>query len=260
MSVDPSPGPPPRSTLALWLRPSLLGLHVLLVVAVTLCIIGGLWQFGSYEREQSQERVERAGLAPVPLERAWPAGQPFTTEQDHRRVEVVGSFGPTDQQVWVSGRQQGGDDGFWLLAPLDVAGTDDALLVVRGFSTEVVDPPAVPEGETTVTAVLRPGEGEGAVLDAQRVIGSVRVPALLNELDRPLYSGFAIATSDTGAGLPLAQEPEPDVPWTVGLTNLAYAFQWWAFALFAVFMWWRMCTDQVADARSDATPSPPPDS
>ena len=263
MSVDPPRGEPadpvatstrPRSTLALWFRPGLIGLHALLVVAVSVCVVGGVWQFGSYEREQSQERVERAELAPVPLQEAWPAGEPFTTDEDYRRVEVTGEFAPAEEQVWVSGRRDGDVEGFWLLAPLVVTGGEDALLVVRGFSPEVVDPPAVPEGVVTITAVLRPGEGEGAVLDEQRVIGSVRVPSLLNDLDRPLYSGFAIATSDTGAGLPLAQEPEPDVPWTVGLTNLAYAFQWWAFALFAIFMWWRLCTDQVAAAR----PAPRP--
>ncbi|WP_375001327.1 SURF1 family protein [Aeromicrobium sp. CTD01-1L150] len=245
----------PGSSVRLWLRPGLLGLHVLLVVAVTGCVIGGLWQYGAYEREQSQERVERSAMAPVPLQEVWPVGEPFTAELDHRRVEVRGTFGAAADQLWVSGRHQGGQDGFWLLAPLVVDGAGEALLVVRGFAPEVGDLPPVPAGTQNVTAILRPSEGEGAALDDRRVVGTVRVPSLLNELDMPLYSGFAVATSDTGAGLALAEEPEPDVSWTVGLTNLAYALQWWAFALFAVFMWWRMCTDQVAQARA-AVPVP----
>lgn len=232
--------------LRAWFRPQLIGLHLLLVVAVTGCVAGGIWQFGSYERQQSQERVERAAMDPVPLDEAWQRGEPFTTDQDHRRVVVEGRFAETAEQVWVSGRSQDDANGFWLLAPFVVADGDDALMVVRGFSPDLVDLPPVPPQPTSLTAILRPGEGDGAALDDNRVIGSVRLPALLNELGRPLYPGYALATSDTGAGLPLADEPAPDVSWTVGLTNLAYALQWWAFALFAAFMWWRMCRDQVA--------------
>ncbi|MGJ9413938.1 SURF1 family protein [Aeromicrobium sp. CF4.19] len=251
---------PERSSLRLWLRPGMLGLHVLLVVAVSACVAGGLWQLGSYERQQSQERVERAALAPVPLAEAWGPDEPFTTDQDQRRVQVTGTFAPTAEQVWIAGRTQEGGDGFWLVAPLVVQGGQDALLVVRGFSAQVADPPAVPEGTLDVEGVLLPSEGEGTPLDADRVASTLRVPSLLNDLARPLYPGYAIATTDTGAGLALAEEPEPDVSWTVGLNNLAYALQWWAFALFAVFMWWRMCTDQVADARAVdvATTDPPP--
>lgn len=240
------------STLALWLRPGMIGLHVLLVVAVSVCVAGGVWQYGSYEREQSDEQVARAALDPVPLATAWEPDQPFTTEQDHRRVEVTGRFAPTADQLWVSGREQDGEDGFWLLAPLVVEGQDASLLMVRGFApagTSLETLPPVPEGSVTVDAVLRPGQGEGGPLDDQRVTGAVRIPALLNDLARPLYSGFGIALTPTGADLPLAAPPAPEVAWTVGLTNLAYAFQWWVFALFSVFMWWRMCTDQVAQRR-----------
>ena len=39
--------------------------------------------------------------------------------------------------------------------------------------------------------------------------------------------------------------PDPEVSWTVGLRNLAYALQWWVFGLFSAFMWWRMATDAL---------------
>ncbi|MDX6278703.1 MAG: surfeit locus 1 family protein, partial [Nocardioidaceae bacterium] len=28
-----------------------------------------------------------------------------------------------------------------------------------------------------------------------------------------------------------------------------YALQWWVFGAFALFMWWRMCTETVAASR-----------
>ncbi len=261
MSVDPPPDEPsdpvatsprPRSTLALWFRPGLIGLHVLLVVAVSVCVIGGVWQYGSYERQRSAERADRLAMAPVPLEEVIGPSDVFTADEDYRRVEVTGSFAPAQEQLWVAGQRQQGRSGLWLLAPFVVEGGDAALLVVRAFSEEVRDLPAVPDGSRTLEVVLRPGAGEGSPMNDERVVDTIRVPALLNDIGRPLYAGYGVAASDTGAGLPLPQEPEPDVPWTVGLTNLAYALQWWAFALFAVFMWWRMCTDQVAAARESA--------
>jgi ABC-type nickel/cobalt efflux system permease component RcnA len=33
--------------------------------------------------------------------------------------------------------------------------------------------------------------------------------------------------------------------------NLAYALQWWVFALFAAYMWWRMVRDDYEDGRDD---------
>jgi hypothetical protein len=40
-------------------------------------------------------------------------------------------------------------------------------------------------------------------------------------------------------------ESVPDVSNTSHLRNLLYAFQWWIFAGFAVYIWWRWCRDQV---------------
>jgi len=35
-----------------------------------------------------------------------------------------------------------------------------------------------------------------------------------------------------------------------GLRNLLYAFQWWVFGAFAVFMWWRWVQEEVLGRRS----------
>ena len=173
--------------------------------------------------------------------------EPFAGRLNQRPVRIDGSFAPADQQVWVTGKRQDGPTGAWLLAPFLVGGGDDALLVVRGWSPSVTALPGVPSGSVSIEAVLLPGEGSGEPYDpATRTIGSVRVPALTNELPYDLYSGFAIGTDAAAAGgLELATPPSSDVAWTVGLRNLAYALQWWVFGAFAVFMWWRMATESV---------------
>ena len=79
--------------------------------------------------------------------------------------------------------------------------------------------------------MLEPGEvGERRSTRDRREIGSVRIPALINELPYDLYSGYAISTDEPRpGGLDLAGSAVGDVSWTVGLRNLAYALQWWVF-------------------------------
>ncbi len=38
--------------------------------------------------------------------------------------------------------------------------------------------------------------------------------------------------------------PPPDLPSGYTLRNFAYALQWWVFAIFALWMWWKMVRDE----------------
>jgi surfeit locus 1 family protein len=235
-----------------WLTPGLIGLHVFAVAAVVCCVVMGLWQAGAYDSRKEHERADQQTVPTVPLSDVWAADEPFTGTQNHRPVTIEGEFAPAADQVWVTGKELDGRDGVWLVSPLFVSGGDEALLVVRGWAASAGPLPDVPSGPVTFDAVLERGEGTSTSFDpADRTIGAVRVPALLNELPYDLYSGFAISTDDTlSSGLQLVPPPLPgDVPWTVGLRNLAYALQWWVFGLFAAFMWWRMVTESVATSR-----------
>ena len=228
----------------------MLGLHAFAVVAVGFCVVMGLWQLGVYDSRQEHERAESQTVPRVNLDGLWGADDPFESRLNQRPVTIDGRFAPADEQVWVAGKSQGGQSGVWLVSPVIV--DDAALLVVRGWAPEVAPFPDVPEGEVTIEGVLQQGEGGGAPFDPKtREIGSVRIPALTNELPYDLYSGFAISTTDEVAGgLALADPPaKDDVPWTTGLRNLAYALQWWVFGAFALFMWWRMTTESIAAAK-----------
>ncbi len=236
--------------LRLWLRPGLLGLHVFAAVALVACIVMGLWQLGVYDSRQEHERAESQTVPRVALDGLWGADEPFEGRLNYRPVTIEGQFAPAAEQVWVGGKAQDGRTGVWLLAPVIV--DDAAIAVVRGWAPAVVPFPDVPEGPVTIKAVLQPGESGGAPFDPEtREIGSVRIPALTNELPYDLYSGFAISSSsDVAGGLELAKPPSVDVPWTTGLRNLAYALQWWVFGAFALYMWWRMSTESVAAAKA----------
>jgi surfeit locus 1 family protein len=194
----------------------------------------GLWQLGIYEGRQGDAQ-DGARRQVVPLADVWQPGEPFTADLKDKRVSIEGRFADDDLRVTR-------DDGStWLVTPFVIG--DHALLVVRGEGERA---PATDATELDV--VLEPSEPGGRALDARRTTDAISVPALLNDLPQRLYGGYGIALTDTG--LPLVDPPDPDVSWTVGLRNLAYALQWWVFGAFALFMWWRMATENVAANKS----------
>ncbi len=249
----------------MWLRPHLLGLHLFAVAAVLFSIFMGLWQLGVYDARQADERADRGAVPTVPLVDVWGPGEPLKTTTNQRPVTVTGHFADSGQQVWIAGKsvdsgEKGAANGFWLTAPFRVDGDEQpgtkptALMVVRGWSAEAAPVVPVPSGELTIRVVLQPGETGSGTINAARVAEAVRIPAFINEFDYDLYSGFGLNTSTAAAGsLALVQPPEPESSWTAGSRNLMYGIQWFVFGLFAIFMWWRMSTENVAAARGQVT-------
>jgi surfeit locus 1 family protein len=71
--------------------------------------------------------------------------------------------------------------------------------------------------------------------------------------DRALPSGGTRATGMTGlAPVTVAHLPGADA--STALRNLLYAFQWWIFGAFAIFMWWRWLQEDVLGRRSSPGP------
>ncbi|TGN31027.1 SURF1 family protein [Aeromicrobium chenweiae] len=221
-------------------------------MAIVFCVVMGLWQAGVYDDRQVHEQADKRAVPRVELTDLWKADSPFLKTYNHRPVSFEAQFAPADQQIWVTGKEQDGRSGAWLVAPVQVVG-GDTLLLVRGWAPEPGALPGVPAGTVPVRAVLEPGEKNAGAFDpATRTIGAVRIPTLINEMPYDLYSGFAISTdADLSGGLEPVPPPVPsDVPWTTGLRNLAYALQWWVFGLFAAFMWWRMSTEIRSASRA----------
>ena len=219
-----------------WLRPGLLGLHALAVAAVGFCVVMGLWQLGIYEGRQGDAQ-DGARRSVVPLADVWGPGEEFTSDLKDKRVSIKGRFADDDLRV----TRDGGST--WLVTPFMIG--DHALLIVRGEGER-----APVSDATELDVVLEPSESNGRALGPDRTTDAISVPALINDLPQRLYSGYGIALTDTG--LPLVDPPDPEVSWTVGLRNLAYALQWWAFGAFALFMWWNMASENVAMRRAEA--------
>lgn len=229
----------------------MLGLHAFAVVAFVVCVLAGAWQLGVYDARQESERADRQEVPTQPLQEVWGPDEVFTARQNMRPVTITGQFRAAEEQLWVTGKEHPGSGvGVWLVAPVMVDGS--ALLVVRGWAPEPADFPAVPQGTIFFDGVLQPSDGPAGQLDpVSRTIGSVRIPTLINELPYDLWSGYALADDAAviPSGLRAPALPEPSVSWTTGGRNLGYSLQWWVFAGFVVFMWWRMGRESVQTAR-----------
>jgi surfeit locus 1 family protein len=218
-----------------WFSRQLIGLHLLAVLAVVVCVLMGLWQLGVYGAKHEDESAAVRNRAPVELLKVWGPDAPFTADLVDRRVRIHGRFPP--DRFFTVNRPDGQS---WLAATVPVDGTTSAIVVILGHTP---DPPSIDRHlprRSVFTAVLQPSEPSGDLSMAKRV----------NESHQDLFSGYALLDDPHFTAFKPVEIADPEVSWTVGLRNLAYALQWWVFGLFAVFMWWRMSSDLVAVRRT----------
>ncbi len=249
------------------LSPSMLVLHVPAALAVVAAVLLGNWQLGAWHLHREDRAAELAGATPVPLADVLGPDDPFPADGVGRPVTMTGRWLP-DATVLVSGREDDGRDGYWVVVPLLTCGDSDAgsgsscaqaaaIPVVTGWSGTADDLPPSPTGAAEVVGWLQPGEGAaGPDSDPDdRVLPSLRLTDLLQRVDEDVYGGYAILRGPAGArGDLVAVTPAslPEAPTSTALRNLLYAIEWWLFGGFAVFMWWRWTRDEVVAARAAA--------
>ncbi|KRB76384.1 hypothetical protein ASE01_15485 [Nocardioides sp. Root190] len=247
------------------------GAHLLALVCVAIATGMGLWQYDAWQERRAAERVDLTEAEPVPITEVLGPDDPFPTAGLGRPVEVRGTF-LDEGTVLVSGRAGAdGDDGFWLVTPLSVGGSGDpAVPVVRGWvvdGTGVADLPAPPAGEVDVLGWLQPTESASTPDEdtSDRIVPALRVADLVQLLTagQDMYGAYVVAqdalATDADAGVVAATLDQlPPASRFTGLRNILYAIEWWVFAAFAAFIWWRHVRDATSE-RPDAGPDAGPD-
>lgn len=276
----------PRHLLA----PRLWGLHALAVVATTAAVLLGIWQYDAWGSRRADQAASLANAPAKPLSSVMSPDDPFPGDAVGQPVALSGRWLPRST-MYVADRELHGRRGVWVVTPVEVCATNadcaksPALLVVRGWAPSVRDAPAPPTGRVDVTGWLQPGEGSG-VPDpnpTDDVIPEMRVADAIQHVDQDLYGGYVIAkkvsTSSTSGGgstsgagaaggtlTPVTPDSLPRAETFTALRNLLYAFEWWVFGGFAVFLWWRWCRDELErqgvtdEAGSDDGPDDDPGS
>jgi len=232
--------------------PLMVGLHLLGIAATTAAVLLGLWQYGVWQGAREAKADALAHAAPVPLSALMSADSPYPEDAVGRPVRVHGTWLP-DETLFVKNRLLHGQRGYWAVTPVavcrDSCGTGNpAMLVVRGWTRAPEQAPPAPSGRVWVTGWLQPAEG-GGIPDQNprdRVLPQMEIVDAMPHVRQDLYSGYVIARS-TGSPALRAVTPAslPQPSDLTSLRNLAYAFQWWIFGAFAVFLWWRFCADEV---------------
>lgn len=252
------------------LSPRWLGGHLFMVCAVVVCTLMGSWQLSRFEARVDSHRAAQdmpatAARDAVPLERLLPrATSAVTTETAGRTVAATGRYDAAHQFL-VPGRELDGRTGYYVLTPLRTGDGGAVLPVVRGWlpgdadRASAADVPEPPAGEVTVTGALQAPEsadtdgaiGRGGLPEGQ--LGIISAASLVNLVPYEVYGAWITQTE--GVRAPLRAVP-PVAPSGTGLDlkafqNLGYTGEWFVFAGFVVFMWFRLVRRE-AEARRDA--------
>lgn len=230
-----------------------LGATLLALVLVGTAGWLGWWQLEAWQARRDAEARDLTTLTPVALDDVMGSDDPFPGDQVGRPVDVTGEWLP-EGSFTVSGRVQDGREGFWAVSPLALTGTDTAVLVVRGWSSEAEV--EAPSGPADLTGWLQPPEGTGAVDDDpdDDVVPQLRIADAVQRVDADLYGAYVVAQEPTAGLEPADPESLPEVGRFTALRNLLYATEWWFFGAFAAFIWWRWVRDRRL-AEDDEEPS-----
>ncbi|MEU9319181.1 SURF1 family protein [Streptomyces sp. NPDC048295] len=248
------------------LTPRWWGINLFVVLAIPFCVFMGTWQLGRFEdRVQTHDAAEKQ---PAPGSRpAKPIDEllPVDTVTSGRPATATGRYA---DQFLVPGRKLDDKSGFYVLNMLRTD-SGKALPVVRGWlpgkpgGTAV--PPA-PTGEVTVTGDLQASENAGTtgadtaggLPDGQ--LGMISAASLINLVPYDVYDAW-VTLQDTGAGagagdtavgalrpVPAAQAQGTGLD-LKAFQNLGYTGEWFVFAGFVLFMWFRLVRREAEAAR-----------
>ncbi|MFV0461572.1 MAG: SURF1 family protein, partial [Nostocoides sp.] len=246
------------------LRPRWLGLLLLVLVIDAGFVQLGRWQLG-VARHVGDPVAAVTAEAAEPLTEVMAPHDGFPSGGSNKPVTMTGSY-EAQGQVLVAPRRLNGVGGLWVITPLRVERTGAVIAVLRAFVLSPEDAPDPPAGQIHVSGTLAPGESPATSPDqgSAQVLGSVDLSVLVNRWGPPAYDAFVFATAEevatsvpgsTGAAgsavsLPDGAQrvPPPTKPRPLEWRNAAYALQWWLFAAFAVWMWWKMVRNATSGA------------
>ena len=228
---------------------------VLALIGLVGCSLLGVWQYSRAHRDDIAKQVLAA--TPVPVQDLVRVGDYVPENRFARAVWLHGRL-DLAQSLLTCGRSEHGVDGCWVIAPVAVT-TQTSSTAVLGFV-----PSAQAENllrklrnlgseRSELQGRLQPAE----VMDRGHVFlrPATRVPYInVNELalrwKAQLLDGYVIVDGQPSQpGLGAITAPLIMPPSGISWRNLFYAWQWWAFAGFVLFLLVRY----ILDVREEPT-------
>ncbi|MEU6365349.1 SURF1 family protein [Streptomyces sp. NPDC046931] len=239
------------------LTPRWWGINVFVLLAIPFCVFMGSWQLSRFESRMHEQQAVSEQATADRKEAARPLGEllPVDKNTSGKRATATGRYG---KQLLVPDRELDGRRGFYVLTMLRTDG-GKALPVVRGWLPGDADPakaPAAPAGDVTVTGALQASESPGAGAaggggglpsDQTAAISSA---SLVNLVPYRVYDAWVtLDKADSGMKAVPATAPQGSGLDLKAFQNLGYTGEWFVFAGFTVFMWFRLLRREVEYAR-----------
>ncbi|MGW0629700.1 SURF1 family protein [Streptomyces sp. NPDC002758] len=241
------------------------GINVFVLLAIPFCIFMGSWQLSRFEGRVQDHRSATEQAENGAKEAARPLAEllPVDKATSGRRATVTGRYG---DQLLVPDRELDGKQGFYVLTLLRTD-SGKALPVVRGWlpgNVNAKKAPAPPSGEVTVTGALQASEtpGDNGV-SAQGGLprgqtAAISAASLVNLVPYRLYDAWVtLDKGDSGMTAVPATAPDGTGLDLKAFQNLGYTGEWFVFAGFVVFMWFRLLRRELEflrDAELGLTP------
>lgn len=239
------------------LQPKWMALLVFALVCATLFVWAGNWQWDrARESEPSKQTIAERPVRE--LSDVLEPQQRLTGEALRTPVRATGQWVP-DTAVVIADRTLAGEDGQWVVAALRVSGLAQEaggarLPVVLGWQADGAEEAvSLPAGPVQLTGVLVQSEGPRGPAEASAsglpAFVSLSSAELVNAWGPPIYSAYLIGADVDVPDVAPVSAPAAE-PQRLVLRNVSYALQWFVFAAFAVFIWWRMVRDAHEDAQA----------
>jgi surfeit locus 1 family protein len=219
-----------------------IGVAAAVACAITLSL--GFWQWGrAQQRIGLHEAMQSRQAQPALAQQALTAAPADTEALLHRAITLRGRW-VTDRTVYLDNRQMANRQGFYVVTPLRLAGSDTVVLVQRGWAARdfkdrtrlpAIDTPA---GEVEVRGHLAPPPAKLYAF-AQEERGPIR-----QNLDLARFreeTGLALHPLSVRQAGPPSEGLRREWPAAASGAdkNYGYAFQWWALAgLIAILYVW----------------------
>lgn len=242
-------------------KPRWLVLLVLVLVLSSGMAWLGNWQLARAREHGDAARQAKVAATPVPLESVLPPQTAFPAAAVDQPVTVTGTWDGAGQLL-LPERWLHGEEGLWVLTPLRRP-DGSVLAVVRGWAASAdaaaSSTTALPTGQVSLRGVLRPGE-EAVARDPGTTSGlpaghleRIDPVALIERWPTPQFTGYVLLIAPASTGLTAIPPATGDGQ--LALQNLSYAVQWWVFAAFGLFFWYRLVRDDHRGELGVAAPS-----
>lgn len=217
-----------------------------------LLVAAGFAALGQWQVERSivdATVVERDTETVQPLTDFVEPQSPVMQNEAGHMVSFEGTIVPGDSTI-LSGRLNGGVAGFWLMEHV-VVDNGASIAVAQGWAETREDAESAASTDLGIAALV-PFEGRYLATESPQEDdfeageqNSASVAALVNQWNVPfdtVYGGYVVSV-DAPEGLTAIDSPVPEDEVSVNWLNIFYAAEWAVFAVFAIFLWYRLVKD-----------------